>query len=86
MTTVTRSDDPERKLSEALRARATGAGMPLAGPVPTAVPRAARRAAVAPQGMSARMSLALTLLGGLVLGAALALLSLWAPGLLPPLG
>ena len=83
MTAVTRSDDAERRLTEALRARATGAGAPVGQGLPT--PRAARRGA-ASAGTSARTALLLALLAGAVLGMVLALLSLWAPGLLPALG
>jgi hypothetical protein len=36
--------------------------------------------------VSTRLPLLLALLGGVVLGIALALLSLFAPGVLPPLG
>jgi hypothetical protein len=72
---VTASDESERRVAEALRARATGAGRPGAAPM--------RRES---EGMSARTSLLLALLAGAVLGMALALLSLLAPGVLPPLG
>lgn len=68
------ADDSERRVAEALRARATGAGRP--GPVSTS----------APGGMSVRSALLTALLAGVVLGLLLALLSLLVPGLLPPLG
>lgn len=74
---VTATDESERRLAEALRARATGAGRGGA--------RLARRARAHPgTGIGAAMLLAL--LGGGVLGMVLALVSLLAPGVLPPLG
>ena len=69
--------DPERRLSEALRAQARGGGRPVLPPRGEPAP---------PQGMSIRTALLLALLGGGVLGMVLALLSLLAPGLLPALG
>jgi hypothetical protein len=69
--------DPERRLSEALRAQARGGGRP-ATPV--------RREPAPPAGMSVRTALLIALLGGAVLGMGLALLSLLTPGLLPALG
>jgi hypothetical protein len=80
MRSVTATDESERRLAEALQARATGAGRGTTGP--TGPPR---RAAVR-SGTSTRTALLLALLGGAVLGTALALLSLLAPGVLPPLG
>jgi hypothetical protein len=80
MRSVTATDESERRLAEALQARATGAGQGATGS--TAPPR---RAAVR-SGTSTRTALLLALLGGAVLGTALALLSLLAPGVLPPLG
>jgi hypothetical protein len=74
---VTATDEPGRRLAEALQARATGAGR--------GDTRSARRAATQ-SGTSARTALLLALLGGAVLGTALALVSLLAPGVLPPLG
>ncbi len=68
------SDDSERRLAEALRAQARGGGRPVTPP------RGER------DRMSVRTALLLALLGGAVLGMALALLSLLAPGLLPALG
>ena len=77
MMPVSTSDDSERRVAEALRARASGAGRP-------GVPRAAR--ATSAPGTGARTALLIALLGGVVLGVALALLSLLVPGLLPALG
>jgi hypothetical protein len=82
MGTVTTSEESERQLAEALRARATGAGGP---PVRPPGSRArSRRAAAEP--MRARTALLLALAGGILLGALLALLSLLDPTLLPPIG
>ena len=72
------SGQPEQRIAEALRARATGAGRP-GGTVPS---RAAGPAPV----HEIRTALVLALLGGAVLGMALALLTLLVPGVLPPLG
>lgn len=69
--------DPERRLAEALRAQARGGGRPVDPP---------RGEPDRPPGMSVRTALLLALLGGGVLGTALALLSLLAPGVLPALG
>jgi hypothetical protein len=80
MRSVTATDESERRLAEALQARVTGAGQGATGP--TGPPR---RAAVR-SATSTRTALLLALLGGAVLGTALALLSLLAPGVLPPLG
>lgn len=77
MASVTASDDSERRLAEALRARATGAGRGTTRPVRRALQRS---------GTSTRTALLIALLGGAVLGTALGLLSLLAPGVLPPLG
>ena len=85
------SDESERRVAEALRARAAGApgmvgpgmvgsGMPAQSP-PRPMPRQAP-----PSGTSARTALLIALLGGAVLGCALALLSLLVPGALPVLG
>lgn len=71
------TDDPERRLAEALRAQARGGGRPAMPPRSEPDP--------AP-GMPVRTALLLALLGGGVLGMALGLLSLLAPGLLPALG
>jgi hypothetical protein len=84
MSPVSTSDESERRVAEALRARAAGApGMPsppMAGPG-RPLPRQAPRS-----GTSTRTALLIALLGGAVLGSALALLSLLAPGVLPALG
>ncbi|MBW0117568.1 hypothetical protein [Pseudonocardia abyssalis] len=69
--------DPERRLAEALRAQARGGGRPMTPP---------RGEPERETGMSVRTALLLALLGGGVLGAVLALLSLLAPGVLPALG
>ncbi|WP_232661404.1 hypothetical protein [Pseudonocardia sp. TRM90224] len=71
---MTRGDEPEQRLAEALRARATGAGRPAGQYVDE------------PSGASARTALLLALLLGAVLGGGFALLSLLVPGVLPPLG
>ncbi len=75
---MTATDESERRLAEALQARATGAG----GRGST---RPARRV-LGRSGTGIGTALWLALLGGAVLGTALALLSLLAPGVLPPLG
>jgi hypothetical protein len=78
MATVTATDESERRLAEALQARATGAG----GRGSTRPgPRIAGRS-----GTSTRTAMLLALLGGAGLGTILALVSLLAPGVLPPLG
>jgi hypothetical protein len=75
---VTATDESERRLAEALQARATGAG----GRGSTRpAPRIPGRG-----GTSTATALLLALLGGAVLGTVLALVSLLAPGVLPPLG
>ncbi|MFC4946814.1 hypothetical protein [Pseudonocardia sp. GCM10023141] len=79
------SDESERRLAEALRARATGAGRPGPALPRQAPPAAASRSAAVP-GPTTRMILLIALLVGAVLGAALALLSMLAPGLLPAFG
>jgi hypothetical protein len=68
-------DESERRLAEALRAQARGGGRPVVPP--------RRPARTAP---SVRALLLLWLLGGAVLGCALALLSLLVPGALPAFG
>jgi hypothetical protein len=75
---VTATDESERRLAEALQARATGAG----GRGST---RPARRVA-GRGGTSTGTALLVALLGGAALGTMLALMSLLAPGVLPPLG
>lgn len=72
------SGDPERRLAEALQARATGAGW--------SGPGAAPQLPAQPPALSARTSLLLALLFGAVLGTGLALVSLLAPGVLPVIG
>ena len=81
MTSVTTDDESERRLAEALRARATGAGRPNGS---RAVPRPARARWVLDE--DTRTALLIALLGGVVLGTVLALLSLMVPGFLPALG
>ncbi len=78
MGVVTATDEPGRRLAEALQARATGAGG-------RGAPRPARTMPVR-SGTSTRTALLLALLGGVALGTVLALVSLLAPGVLPPLG
>lgn len=107
MMSVATREESERRIAEAMRAQATGAGRPgfagrPLGPPPVD-PSAARaparpsRPAPAPPApaqpigladalLSSRFPLLLALLGGVVLGVALALLSLLAPGVLPGLG
>jgi hypothetical protein len=75
---VTATDESERRLAEALQARATGA--PGRGST-----RPARRVS-GRVGTSTGTALVLALLGGVALGTLLALVSLLAPGVLPPLG
>jgi hypothetical protein len=75
---VTATDESERRLAEALQARATGAGGRGATRPARHVPGRA--------GTSTRTALLLALLGGAALGTMLGLLSLLAPGVLPPLG
>lgn len=70
------SADPERRLAEALRARASGAP---GRPEPSRRGSSDVRAQV-------RWALLIALLGGAVLGAAIALLSVLVPGLLPAIG
>lgn len=90
MSSVT-GDDAERRLAEALRAQAVGVQRPgLTGSQAVtgqgyAAPRS-RRAAAPPPGAGLRTALLLALLAGVVLGVVLALMSLWLPGVLPPLG
>jgi hypothetical protein len=81
MVGVNRPVEPEQRLAEALRARATGAGRVGFGGAPP--PRAA---ATGPGTSGARTALLLALAAGLLVGVLLALLSLLAPGVLPPLG
>ncbi|QYN35650.1 hypothetical protein K1T35_46460 [Pseudonocardia sp. DSM 110487] len=75
---MTATDESERRLAEALQARATGAG----GRGRTRAASRVRGRA----GTSTGTALLLALLGGAALGTVLALVSLLAPGVLPPLG
>jgi hypothetical protein len=75
---VTATDESERRLAEALQARARGTGG--RGTTRPGRPVPLR------SGTSTSTALLLALLGGTALGAALALLSLLAPGVLLPLG
>jgi hypothetical protein len=115
MMTVSTSEESERRLGEAMRAHASGAGRPgfvgrNPGPLAEhpAAPTGPRAGQAAPSHAAAirpgaaagrehrprlmvalastRLTLLLALLGGVVLGIALALLSLLVPGALPPLG
>ena len=80
MTPVPTSDEPERRVAEALRAHASGAGRAgLARPALPALP-------VTRSATGVGTALLLALLGGAVLGVALGLISLLFPGVLPPLG
>ena len=72
------ADESERRLAEALRAHARGGGRPVVPP--------SRSARSAPAGPSVRALLLIWLLGGAVLGCALALMSLLVPGILPAFG
>jgi hypothetical protein len=72
---VTRSGEPEQRLTDALRARATGApGRP---PAPGGSAAADR---------GTRLALLVALGVGILVGVLLALVSLLAPGVLPTLG
>ena len=76
---VSRSVEPEQRLAEALRARATGAGRAgPAGPGP--------RGGADPDAAAVRTALIAALAVGLLIGVLFALLSLLSPGALPPLG
>jgi hypothetical protein len=76
---VSRSVEPEQRLAEALRARATGAGrVGPGGPAP--------RGGADPDTAAIRTAVAVALAVGLLVGVLFALLSLLAPGVLPPLG
>ena len=67
--------EPEQRLAEALRARATGAGQQSGG----------RNAAVDVEraGMRVPIALLIAMVAGILLGTGLALVSLLAPGVLP---
>ena len=94
MTSVTTGEDSERRLAEAMRAQAAGTGRPgFVGRNPSSIggPPASSAVPEPPPGLwgalvGSRLPLLLALLGGIVLGVALALLSLLAPGVLPTLG
>lgn len=79
---MTDGDESDQRLSEALRARAGGAGWP----VPARATAADVNRASPTSGVGIRTLLLIALLAGAVLGMALALVSLLVPGLLPPLG
>ncbi|MCO1655371.1 hypothetical protein [Pseudonocardia humida] len=76
---MSRSVEPEQRLAEALRARATGAGR--AGPNGPAP-----RGGADPDTAAIRAALLAALAVGLLVGVLFALLSLLSPGTLPPLG
>jgi hypothetical protein len=73
---VTRSGESEQRLTEALRARATGAGR--GGTAPWS--------GSDPETRSTRLALLVALGIGLLLGVLLAVISLLSPGTLPTLG
>lgn len=80
------SDESERRLAEALRARATGAGRPGPNRHTPPMPGLPVRAAAPKAAPTVTTILLIALLVGAVLGAGFGLLSLLAPGLLPALG
>jgi hypothetical protein len=67
--------EPELRLAEALQARATGTGQQAGGRY--------LDADVEPSGISVPTALAIALVAGVLLGAALAVFSLLVPGVLP---
>ncbi|NMI00798.1 hypothetical protein [Pseudonocardia acidicola] len=94
-------NDPEQRLAEALRARASQAGWAAAAAPPPhqaagvrpAGSRVARTGGTHPRPEPSRSpraqvgwALLVAFLAGAVLGCAIALLSVLAPGVLPPLG
>lgn len=94
---VSGSEESERRLTEAMRAQAAGAGRPgFVGRNPSLGQPGHAAGRVADQGgptaglwaavLDSRVPLLLALLGGVLLGVTLALLSLLAPGVLPALG
>jgi len=96
---VTRSGDPEQRIAEALRARSTGAGraglLPPSGPPPSSPPRSPSRPSsqlstlwdeIGLHTTGTRLALGAALAGGILLGVLFAVVSLVAPGVLPPLG
>ena len=74
--------EPEQRLAEALRARATGAGAPPPERYAAADEPVSEFAAEA-TGMRVATALLIALAVGLLLGVALAMVSLLAPGVLP---
>jgi hypothetical protein len=76
---VTRSGEPEQRLTDALRARATGAGRvePTGRPLSRGTADDERRM---------RIALLVALGAGLLVGVLLAVISLASPGALPTLG
>ncbi len=72
-------DESERRVAEALRARATGVGW-------TGPPGLARPPSKRARGPQPVVALLIALLAGGVLGVGLALISILVPGLLPALG
>jgi hypothetical protein len=85
MTPVSSSNESERRVAEALRAHAGAGRGGSAFPAPHGAAHSAPAEGV-PGGAATRTALLIALLGGAVLGVALALVSLLAPGALPPLG
>lgn len=85
---MTAGGEPEQRVADALRARATGAGQALPGRAVAPATRRSRRSrrSEPPPGLGTGAALMITLLAGAVLGMAAALLSLLVPGALPPLG
>lgn len=82
---MTAGGEPEQRVADALRARATGAGQAVPGRAVAPTTRRSRRS-VPSSGLGVGAALMITLLAGAVLGTAVALLSLLVPGALPPLG
>jgi len=82
---MTAGGEPEQRVADALRARATGAGQAVASRAVAPATRRSRRS-VPPSGLGTGAALMITLLAGAVLGMAVALLSLLVPGALPSLG
>ena len=79
MMAVTRSAEPEQRLTDALRARATGAGRVDINGRPVG-----RRAPADDRAI--RLALLVALGIGVLVGVLLAVISLASPGTLPPLG
>ena len=78
MTVVTRSAEPQQRVADAVRARATGAGHPGSDP--------SWDDDTEEGPLNTRLALLIALGAGFVIGVLLALLSVLAPGVLPPLG